>query len=237
MELAVLWNVQEVFQQIGEEEPVVRMKAELSSRPADETVVERVALGQIVQVSLERRRSALSETLLDSLRDIALEIATNPLMGDSMVANFALLVDGDGRRALDERLEMLDARFGGSLKFRCVGPLPPYSFATVEVQVPSFEEVDAARRRLCLGETATAAEIRLAYHRLARLTHPDHNLDDPDAEAEMSEMTQAYRLLTAYAESQALAPEFGNGGACHFDGTAVEETLLIAIRRQETPFV
>jgi DnaJ-class molecular chaperone len=87
--------------------------------------------------------------------------------------------------------------------------------------------------------------------------HPDHNPDDPKAEARMAELTRAYELLTAYAESvqgcrgaeeqrSQGAGEQGGGGAgevlprtsaplplCTFSREAVERTLLIAIRRQE----
>ncbi|MBI4759358.1 MAG: DnaJ domain-containing protein, partial [Chloroflexi bacterium] len=131
------------------------------------------------------------------------------------VTNVALLVDKAGRGALDQRLKSLDEEFEGRLHFRCVGPLPPYSFATVEVQVPSFETVDEARRLLGLGEAATPGEIKRAYHRLASRLHPDHNPNSPEAEARMAELTQAYRLLTAYADSQALfwAGEQGSTGA------------------------
>ncbi|MFQ5795146.1 MAG: hypothetical protein ACE5JP_08865 [Candidatus Bipolaricaulia bacterium] len=34
--------------------------------------------------------------------------------------------------------------------------------------------------------------------------HPDHNPENLEAEAHMAALTRAYRLLTAYAESQAL---------------------------------
>jgi hypothetical protein len=177
-----------------------------------------------------------------------------------MVANVALLVDEAGRGSLDQRLKSLDEEFEGRLLFRCVGPLPPYSFATVEVQAPSFEAIDEARRCLGLEETVPPGEIRQAYRWLASQLHPDHNPDDPQAEAHMAELTQAYKLLTDYAENTQRsrgAKEQGSQGAgkrrsggaeerrtaplhlrpsaprLDFSREAVEQTLLIAIRRQE----
>jgi len=145
-------------------------------------------------------------------------------------------------------LETLDQELGGKFTFRRVGPLPPYSFATAEVQAPSFEMVDAARRRLDLGETAAPGEIKRAYRQLAGRFHPDFNPNDPEAEARMAELTQAYRFLATYADSQAMGADTGGAGStepssraraeglaeiCRFDRQAVEQTLLIAIRRQE----
>jgi hypothetical protein len=100
--------------------------------------------------------------------------------------------------------------------------------------------VDEARHRLGLGETATLDEIKQAYHRLAGQLHPDHNPENLEAEAPMAELTQAYELLTAYAETvQECRGAQGQEGArklpCTFSQEAVEQTLLIAIRRQEIP--
>ena len=232
MEVVVLCDLQETFQEIGQEEHIAQLKAQVEGRPPEETTVERVAIGQMVHAALEARRRALQSHLIPPLQEVALDLVTNPLMDDHMVANVALLLDEAGREALDRRLEALDEEFEGQLHFRCVGPLPPYSFTTVEVQVPSFEAVDKARRRLGVGETATPGNIKRAYHRLASRAHPDHNLEDPEAEARMAELTQAHELLSAYAESQAVGKA---DVLCAFSREAVEQTLLIAIRRQDTP--
>jgi len=258
MEVVVLRNLQQVFQEISQEAQIADLKTQIAGRPPEETTAERIAIGQMVQASLEQRRTALRDRLLPSLQEVALDLVVNPPMDDSMVANIALLVDKAGRGALDQRLKSLDEEFEGRLLFRCVGPLPPYSFAAVEVQVPSFGAIDEARRCLGLEETVPPGEIRQAYRWLASQLHPDLNPDDPQAEARMAELTKACELLMAYAgnmqrgrgaEEQGSqgAEEQGSGGAgevllrtsapphlCTFSRQAVERTLLIALRRQET---
>ena len=53
----------------------------------------------------------------------------------------------------------------------------------------------------------------------------------------MAALNQGYRLLTAFAESQALAKAGRKVSVrdepCLFAPEAVEETLLVAVRRQE----
>ena len=230
MEVIVLWNPQEVFGQIAQEEPIVQFKAELASRPPQEITAERVDLGKMVFASLERRRNAIRDRVLPALQQIASDVVANPLMDETMVINVALLIDKAASDTLSQELDALDQEFGGQLKFRCVGPLPPYSFATVDVQAPTFEAVHGARDRLGLGESATASEIKKAYHRLAEQLHPDRNTEDAQAEARMTELTQAYRLLMAFSTNQARSP----AEACSFSRAAVERTLLIDIRRQES---
>ena len=240
MEVVVLWDLQGVFAEIGQEESIVQLKAQIAGRPPEETRGERIAIGQLVHSSLERRRDSLRNDLLPSLRQVAQDLVINPPMDESMVVNVALLVDRDDGAALDRQLELLDEEFEGRLYFRCVGPLPPYSFAATEVVVPSFQAVDKARRRLGLAETVPPAEIKCAYRRLAGQFHPDHSPDDPDAASRMAELTQAYELLNACAESQALAkpPHQREGqdlasAVCRLDRQTVEQTLLIAVRRQK----
>jgi len=240
MEVVVLWNLQEVFEEIGQEDHIAQLKAEVMGRSPEETIAERVAVGQLVQASLRKRRASLQDYLLPSLREVAQDLVINPPMDESMVLNAALLVDKADNGVLDRQLELLDREFKGRFHFRCVGPLPPYSFATVELETPSFEAADKARRRLGLAETVTLAEVKQAYRRLAGQFHPDHSSEDPDAEARMAELTQAYELLNVYAGSQASGKgsypqdeKDAKGSLCHLDRRTVEETLLISVRRQE----
>jgi hypothetical protein len=233
MEVVVLWDLEQVFREISLEEPIARLKAAMTAQPTPDSDSARVAIGQVVHASLVRRRDGLRERIVSSLQDTALDVIVNPVMDDSMVASIAVLLDDERRGAVDGRVEALDEEFEGRLQFRCVGPLPPYSFATVEVQRPSFEAVNDARQRLGLGETATADDVRRSYRESARRLHPDHNQDDPDAEARMADLTHAYELLAAYAQSQAPQANDSRQPACCFDRQTVEQTLLVSLRRQE----
>jgi hypothetical protein len=72
-------------------------------------------------------------------------------------------------------------------------------------------------RLLAVAPDATLDEIKRAYRRLALQYHPDHNPDDPEAEARFKEITLAYGVLsdperrTAYDRARA-APAAGEGG-------------------------
>lgn len=239
VEVVVLWELPKVFGTIAAEPAIVELKARIGSRPAEETMFDRVALGQAVQASLGRRRAALGKQVIEMFADLALDVVVNPMMDDSMVINLAMLLRAAQRPELDARLQRLDEALEGQFQIRCVGPLPPYSFATVAIRGLSFESVDSARRLLGLGPLATAGEIKHAYRAHAANAHPDHNQGDADAEARMAALTQAYRLLSAYAESQAarVAGERqrrpGVDLLCRFSREAVERALLIGISRQD----
>ena len=244
-EIVVLWDTPQVITEIAQEEAIVQLKAQLAAAANDGAASEllakaRLAVGQMVFASLQQRRTAICDRVLPQLRAVASDVAMNPLMDDSMVLNVALLVKaGTAQTAedgtdLDRLLEALDLEFEGRLTLRCVGPLPPYSFATVEIQLPSFAVIDAARQRLALEEVATAGDIKRAYYRLASQLHPDHNSPGAETEGEMTALSQAYRLLMAYAQSQAAsAGPDDDTASTHFSQEAVEQTLLLEIRRQD----
>ncbi len=234
-EVVVLWPLQEIFQEIAAEPAIAKLRDQLAADPDAATVLPEPPSADMVQEGLAQRRAELSEGLLPALCPNALDVVTNPLLDDSMVINVALLLDEAGRRELGEQVERLDADFSGRLTFRCIGPLPPYSFATVELQIPSFEAVDAARRLLGLGATATLGEIRRAYRQLASQVHPDHRPAADSGAAEMAALSQAHDLLHSYGSSWAQQQQQDSAldSPCCFEREAVEQTLLVRVRRQE----
>jgi hypothetical protein len=233
MEIVVLWDVAKVLQEIGNQEQIVQLKTQLALQPPEETTAERIALGKMVKAALEWRRSELQNSLISSLREVVLDLIGNPLMDDSMVANVALLVNQECRGKLEERLVALDREFESQFIFRCIGPLPPYSFATVEIQIPTFETLNKARLRLGLSEKATAAlEIKQAYRHLVTTLHPDQNPEMPDAQAQLQEVIQAAELLNLFVESQGIAKNEALP-VYDFSEATVAQTFLIVVRRQE----
>ena len=64
---------------------------------------------------------------------------------------------------------------------------------------------------LDVARTATEAEIKKAYRRLAMKFHPDRNPDDKDAEENFKEAKEAYEVLTD-AQRRAAYDQFGHAG-------------------------
>jgi len=234
MEVMALWNLTAVLAEVAKEDSVVRFKSAVATATKAVGIEDQVALGKMVYALIDARRASLKDSLVRRLGEAACDMIVNPNMDESMVVNLALLVEDNARDLLDARLRELDAEFDGKLNFRCVGPLPPYSFATVEVQVPTFEEVDEARRLLGLGERHNRDEIKQSYRHLARQVHPDVAPDNSQADSLISELAGAYRLLMAYADSVNGDSGSDEPVVCCFDQQTVQRTLIIALRRQES---
>ena len=64
---------------------------------------------------------------------------------------------------------------------------------------------------LDVPRTATEAEIKKSYRRLAMKFHPDRNPDDHEAEGRFKEVKEAYEVLTD-APKRAAYDQFGHAG-------------------------
>jgi molecular chaperone DnaJ len=76
---------------------------------------------------------------------------------------------------------------------------------------------------LNVSKTATTAEIKKAYHKLAHQYHPDKNKGNPEAEAKFKEANSAYQILgddkkrQQYDRYGSVADGSGPAGASDFD--------------------
>lgn len=202
-EIVVSWELQSVFAEIAMEDDIAQAKQAIQAAGNDGAgKTAQLEFGRKVKAALDRRRTATSEQIREGLKAVALDIAANAIMDDRMVANFAVLMDKNDGDALERALDRLDAEFEGRLKFRCVGPLPPASFATVEVAFPSRQAIEQARRTLNIEGAADKQEIVSAFRRLARENHPDTAPTQEQGIERMGQLSGAYQLLLAHAKTQ-----------------------------------
>lgn len=235
IELIVSWSMDDILREVAAEDAVVQLKAQIVAQAGGATSDQRLAIGKLVKESIDRRRESCRSRIVATVRSVAADVIENALMDDRMIANLALLLAKDASDALDRRLAELDEEFGKRLNFRYIGPLPPYSFATVEVSLPSFEAVDRARRVLSLGESAGLAEIKSAYRQQIRQVHPDLTAAVPVDVGDTIRLTDAYKTLMNYAEALPSAAGDDPPGETgyRFDRGTVEGSILVMVRRQE----
>lgn len=235
VELIVTWSLEETLREVAADQDVTRLKGEIEAQGSAATDDSRITLGRLVKEVIDSKRESYRHRILTVLRPLGSDSAENALMDDRMVVNLALLLPASASEALDQRLAQLDEEFDGKLNFRCVGPLAPYSFATVEVSLPSFEVIDQARRALHLGDSANLGDIKTAYRRLIQRLHPDHGATPSAGNGMSARLAEAYKTLTSYATA---VPSVAGAGTlteshCRFDRGTVEAAILVAVQRQD----
>ncbi|MDI6869289.1 MAG: GvpL/GvpF family gas vesicle protein [Coprothermobacterota bacterium] len=203
VEVAATWDTKQVLREICKKEEIVRAWQTMTSKREQQILEERIRLGQMVKAFMDQRRDSYREQMISFLKPVAVDFQPNALVSDEMVMNVAFLVERAHQEEFDSRVRQLNDLFHDQINFRIIGPLPPYSFATVEVTRLSSEKIEEARQLLGLSEDISEAEVRRAYRHLAAETHPDRKPGDEMARVQFARLRQASDLLIAYCRGQA----------------------------------
>ncbi len=223
LDVAALWNhMNGVIRRIGEENDKIRsFRDEVAKKPPQETLQDRIKIGCMIKDALDEQKTRLRAEMFEVLSETVADCQEHELMDDKMVLNCAFLLPKDRETEFDRALDELNKKYKEEIDFKCVGPLPPYSFSTVEVKKVGYEEIDAAKQVLGLGDAVTMAEIKECYRELALKFHPDNNPDDPDCEKRFENMSKAYKLLSDYCQHT------GAGAGCIL--RAAEKTNFVLV--------
>jgi len=203
IEVAATWDLDLALRETGAEEEVMRARQALSQPP---TLEDKLRLGQVVKACLDRRRNSFRLRMVSLLQPLALGVVQHALLTDRLVMNVAFLLERAILLQFEERVRRLDAMFDGQITFRVIGPLPPYSFSTVEVTHIAQDELERARCLLGIGQGISEAEVRLAYRRASARLLRELDPRDRTVADRMAQVRRASDLLLAQART--------DGGHC-----------------------
>jgi Gas vesicle synthesis protein GvpL/GvpF len=119
---------------ISTDEEIARRTAALAGKSEIDTRPERIALGELVAAAVDSRRERDENALVERLRPLASDVRVDTPGSDRVALNAQLLVPRDRRPALDAAIGELGTVLEGYLALRYIGPLPPYSFAELELE-------------------------------------------------------------------------------------------------------
>lgn len=133
--LKALWRDKEQpFQEIlAQREDIRRFRDALAQRPPAQTYQERIQLGTMVQEALEARKEVETRHILERLQPLAAGVKVNAVSMDQMLLNAAFLLAVGRESPFEEALSSLDQEYQGRLRFRLVGPFPPFNFVRLPI--------------------------------------------------------------------------------------------------------
>jgi len=125
-------------------------------------------------------------------------------------------------------LEECDAHLANKLNCRCVGPLAPYSFYTLDLKRIQWQDIDWARNLMGLGRVATPDDIKRAFQHSAMTSHPDHDGQSSAAERDFDQLIRARQLVLEYV--QACAQVESDSRFVFSQENVRQNSLLIKVR-------
>jgi hypothetical protein len=154
-------------------------------------------VGMLVQEKLDEKNKLMELAILDSLSTVSLDIRTHEVMNDEMIINSAFLIHKNKREKFEQLIDQLDTTHDGMLNFKLVGPLPCYSFYTLEVVDLNAESVEKARLDLELPHAISEVDIKKAYIAKSKIFHPDTQIENSDGK-KFNNIQKAYQTLRDY---------------------------------------
>ncbi len=202
IELAITWNdLTVILQEIGQEKEINEFKKELLEDRKNFSFNDKIKIGKRVKLLLDKKRKTVLNEIKDYLGQDFSHLKENMVMDDKMVGNMSFLIDQNRSDKFYEMVNQLNNRFKERLDFKCIGPLPPYSFYTLEINNIDLQEVSWAREKLGLENNVTKTQIKEAYRQAASLVHPDSNPQIEGLEEKFKEVKQAYKILQEYCQA------------------------------------
>ena len=203
IDITATWgDLASIIKEVGEEKEIKELKEKLLNNPKGINVDDQMRIGFMLKNELDKKRDNYASQIQEALKTVSTDFKAHELMDDKMVVNIAFLIDKDKREDFDKKVEELNVKFDEKLNFRCVGPLPAYSFFTIEIKNMQFNEVNLARKRLGILEDCSSKEgIKIAFRKQVFISHPDKNPDKPGIEKEYDEVMRSYNTLLDYAQA------------------------------------
>jgi hypothetical protein len=114
--------------------PIASLRERVKRLPGAGAYYERIRLGQLVSEEVARWREADTRVALDTLAPHALDAHVEQESGASAAFSLSFLVRRDNEPEFGRHVGRLAREMSDRLEIRYAGPMPPYSFADVDLE-------------------------------------------------------------------------------------------------------
>lgn len=201
IDLVVTWaDFPAIIKEVAGHQDIVSMKEDILNRGEAISQIDQVKIGMLIEEKIKEKNIAIELDILNSLSVFSKDIKMHEVMNDQMITNSAYLINRNNKEKFEQVLDRLDEEYNGMLNFKMVGPLPCYSFYTIEVKELNPEHVSQAKKELGLNGMISETEIKKAYQEKAKEFHPDVNQGNSSAD-HFNRIKKAYQTLLEYLEA------------------------------------
>lgn len=201
IDIVATWaDFSNIIAEIANDPQVISLKNKIQQNE-NITREHQMEIGFLVKKLLDKKRTDLSAQIFRSLEPLCQSARQHELLNDQMISNTAFMVNQQQQILIEKSLDELDSELNGRINFKLVGPLPCYSFYTMEARLLKFEDLMLAKDEIEPGDEISEKTIRQAYLKKVKQFHPDQNPDD-DGRVKFNQVQQAYKTLLSYVQAQ-----------------------------------
>jgi plasmid maintenance system antidote protein VapI len=227
VDLVARWNdFPAELRKISIDPEIVSFKEELMAKSDGPSQKELLDVGMKVKQKLKERNAVVEEKIFEALSGMFLEKKSHEVMNDQMITNTAFLLDKPQQKQFEAIVEKLDDYYNDDLNFKIVGPLPCYSFYTLEIERLNYEKLGKAMNLLGIKDITTKTELKKAFIKKAKISHPDINseiINDEDFDT----LKKAYQTLDDYLKN---VIKYGNGKISINERKKNQDNWLVKIK-------
>lgn len=131
----ILWDKGAVLKELesqGEDLEGLREQAAFLSHAEAQDM--KLRIGELVVSVLANWEKRYIREIYDKLKELSVDSHVDEPIGIKMILNSSFLVAKEKETEFDQRVSELDEKYGDKLKFKYVGPVPPYNFVNFEVE-------------------------------------------------------------------------------------------------------
>ncbi len=206
IDLAVTWtDFPGIINEMACHPIIIGSKNQLLQTGIALTQVELIKAGMLLQEKLDEKNKSVELKILEAISTVSLDIIIHEVMDGQMVTNSAVLIKRKNAGRFVHAVDKLKGEYNGALNFKIVGPLPCYSFFTIEVRKLNPEHVELARKELGLKEKTIESEIANAYLEKSKSLLPE-NMDVPGCTDNLNVIHNAYHTLLDYSAAVRQSP-------------------------------
>lgn len=199
--LAVSLDVQAQLKKIAEEDAnICKMKGQTQTNVDSKLIVE---IGRILKDRLEELKTKIGIEIFNKLGQLAKVIVDHGRFEDNIILNTSFLISREEEEIFMQRIYELDEKFKGEFYFKCLCPLPPYNFRTVNIQKIAPKKLKEALALFEVREDMSLEDLKSKNRELVQHYHPDaRQTDSRNSEQDFSQILQALDLLKSFCGTE-----------------------------------
>ncbi|MCG2762130.1 MAG: GvpL/GvpF family gas vesicle protein [Candidatus Atribacteria bacterium] len=197
LDLTAAWiDLNSIMKEISEKDKQIReFKTEIIKKPPSQNLQDRIKIGMMIKDELDKKKEKEQAYIIECLKEFTIDFQKHSVMDDKMILNCAFLIEKRKESDFDIKLKTLDEECKQKINFRCIGPLPSYSFFTCQLKRVEYKQIEQARKLLGLEAKLSLEKIKDSYRKIAQKNHPDKDSNNLQLEEDFEKITQAYQLL------------------------------------------